>query len=109
MSQKLGNPIQFLKCLNKLHIDERQNLDPERDLKCWKCGIAFGPNDVIIPQKGGSGGGIRKKRHVECAYKIGLISKTDLEKLRAMKNLIFVTLMAGWIAVMAQYSVLVNG
>lgn len=108
MSQKLANPIQFLKYLNKLHIDERQNLDQERDLKCWKCGKPFGPDDIIIPQTGGSLGG-RKKRHPECAYKVGLISKADLDKLRQMKNLLFVALMAGWLAVMGQYYVLVNG
>jgi hypothetical protein len=108
VSQKLANPITVLNWLNKLHKDERQELDIERDLKCWTCGKALTPNEIIIPQTGGSNAG-RKKRHPECAYRIGLISKTDLEKLRTMKNLVFVSLMAGWIAVMAQYSVLVNG
>lgn len=108
VSQKLAKPIQFLKYLNKLHVLERQSLEVERDLICWKCGKAFGPDDFILPQKG-VGGAARKKRCPDCAFTLGMITKKDLERLKHFKNFIFVSLMAGWLMVIGQSYFLING
>lgn len=108
MSQKLAGPITLIKYLNKLHKDERQQIDEERDLKCWVCGKYFESEDVIIPQTGAGKAG-RKKRHPECAYRVGLITKDQLEKLKQFKNMVYVGLMAGWLMVMAQHVFLVRG
>lgn len=108
MSQRLANPIPFLKYLNRLHIDEKKSIDPARDLVCWKCGKEFTENDIIIPQ-GAIGKGGRKKRHLHCAFSAGLLTKQQYEKLRQLKNVIYVVLLTGWAMAAAQHIILANG
>lgn len=92
--------------LNGLSVEKITGLDVQKDLTCHKCGHLFQEGERAISARNRINS---PKRHISCAFKIGLISREDMHALERMKNYIFAGLMTGWIMVMAQYYVLING
>jgi hypothetical protein len=92
--------------LNGLSVDKITRLEVLKDLTCHKCGKLFQEGEQALSFRNRINS---PKRHVICAFRLGLITREDLNRLERLKNLIFAGLMTGWLMIMAQYYVVING